>query len=84
MVLARRADGGGGQRAGGVERSAKSDRARAAAYQALTLAGKIAEDSGDKRTALASYRRAVAINPQLEAIKRKISALAAEIEGKDI
>ena len=53
-------------------------------YQALTLAGKIAEDSGDKRTALATYRRAVAINPQLEAIKRKISALAAEIEGKDI
>ena len=53
-------------------------------FQALALAGKIAEASGDKRTALATYRRAVAVNPQLEAIKRKISALAAEIEGKDI
>ncbi len=53
-------------------------------FQALALAGKIAEDSGDKRTALATYRRAVAVNPQLEAIKRKISALAAEVEGKDI
>jgi Tfp pilus assembly protein PilF len=53
-------------------------------FQALVLAGKIADDSGDKRTALATYRRAVAINPQLEAVKRKISALAAELEGKDI
>ena len=53
-------------------------------FQALALAGKIAEDAGDKRTALATYRRAVAINPQLEAIKRKVAALAAELEGKDI
>lgn len=53
-------------------------------FQALVLAGKIAEDSGDKRTALDRYRRAVAINPQLEATKRKIAALATELEGKDI
>jgi len=53
-------------------------------YQALVLAGKIAEDSGDKRTALDRYRKAVAINPQLESTKRKIAALAAELEGKDI
>ena len=53
-------------------------------FEALAAAGKIAEDSGDKRTALATYRRAVALNPQLEAIKRKISALAAEVEGKAI
>jgi len=53
-------------------------------YQALVLAGKIAEDTGDKRTALDRYRKAVVINPQLEAIKRKIAALAAELEGKDI
>lgn len=53
-------------------------------FRALALAGKIAEDAGDKRAALATYRRAVAVNPQLEAIKRKISALAAAVEGKDI
>jgi tetratricopeptide (TPR) repeat protein len=53
-------------------------------YQAFALVGRIAEGAGDKRAALASYRRAVAINPQLEAIKRKIAALAAELEGKDI
>ena len=53
-------------------------------FPALVMAGKIAEDSGDKRTALATYRKAVAINPQLEAVKRKIAALAAELEGKDI
>jgi tetratricopeptide (TPR) repeat protein len=53
-------------------------------YQALVLAGKIAEDSGDKRTALDRYRKAVVINPQLEATRRKIAALAAELEGKDI
>jgi len=53
-------------------------------YQALVLAGKIAEDTGDKRGALDHYRKAVVINPQLEAVKRKIAALAAELEGKDI
>lgn len=53
-------------------------------YLALVLAGKIAEDAGDKRTALDRYRRAVAINPQLEVTRRKIAALAAELEGKDI
>jgi len=53
-------------------------------FPALVLAGKIAEDSGDKRTALDRYRKAVMINPQLEAIRRKIAALAAELEGKDI
>lgn len=53
-------------------------------FQALGIAGRIAEDAGDKRTALERYRRAVAINPQLEATKRKIAALAAELEGKDI
>lgn len=53
-------------------------------YQALVLAGKIAEETGDKRTALDRYRKAVVINPQLEATKRKIAALAAELEGKDI
>jgi tetratricopeptide (TPR) repeat protein len=53
-------------------------------FRALVLAGKIAEDAGDKRTALDRYRKAVAINPQLETTKRKIAALAAELEGKDI
>ena len=53
-------------------------------FQALALEGKIAEDAGDKRTALAAYRKALALNPQLETVKRKIAALAAEVEGKDI
>lgn len=53
-------------------------------FPALVLAGKIAEDEGDKRTALERYRKAVVINPQLESTKRKIAALAAELEGKDI
>ena len=53
-------------------------------FQALALEGKIAEDAGDKRTALATYRKALALNPQLETVKRKIAALAAEVEGKDI
>jgi len=82
--ISARALGRDGQPEEAARRFAESDRAEPRHFQALALAGKIAEDSGDKRTALATYRRAVAVDPQLEAIKRKISALAAEVEGKDI
>ncbi|MBI1212817.1 MAG: tetratricopeptide repeat protein [Alphaproteobacteria bacterium] len=53
-------------------------------YPAIVLAGRIAEETGNKHAALDFYRKAVAINPQLEATRRKIAALAAELEGKDI
>lgn len=53
-------------------------------YLALELLGKLTLDSGDKKGALALFRKAIAANPTLEALKRRVAGLTAEVEGKDI
>jgi tetratricopeptide (TPR) repeat protein len=51
-------------------------------FKALVLVGRLADAAGDKRAALDAYRRAVAINPMLEAIARRAGQLAVEAERK--
>lgn len=47
------------------------------------LAGML-EDYGDKAGALKLYRRAYALDPQLEGVARRLRALTREIKGQDI
>jgi len=51
-------------------------------FNALSLSGRIADAAGDKRAALAAYRKAVALNPMMEAIARRAGQLAYEVEQK--
>lgn len=47
------------------------------------LAGML-EDYGDKAGALKLYRRALALDPQMDGVERHVRALAREVEGQDI
>lgn len=49
-------------------------------FKALAMAGRLADVAGNKAKALDLYRKAVALNPMLEAIARRASQLSAEIE----
>jgi tetratricopeptide (TPR) repeat protein len=51
-------------------------------FRALALAGRIAEGAGDKPAALGAYRKAVKLNPMLEALARRAEQLADEVERK--
>jgi tetratricopeptide (TPR) repeat protein len=51
-------------------------------YKALAVAGRLADATGDKRGALAAYRRAVLINPMLEPIARRANQLTLELNRK--
>lgn len=51
-------------------------------FRALAIAGRLAEAAGDKPAALAAYRKAVAINPMMEAIARRAGQLTFEVERK--
>ena len=51
-------------------------------FKALAIAGRLAEAAGDKPAALAAYRRAVALNPMMEAIARRAGQLTFEVERK--
>lgn len=51
-------------------------------FRALTMIGQIAEAAGEKGAALAAYRRAVVLNPMLEAIARKAGQITNDTERK--
>lgn len=51
-------------------------------FHALALIGQIAEGAGDKRAALAAYRRAVILNPMLESIARRAGQISDDTEKK--
>ncbi len=51
-------------------------------FKALALVGRLADQAGDKRAALDAYRRAIAINPMMEAIARRAGQLTIEVERK--
>jgi tetratricopeptide (TPR) repeat protein len=53
-------------------------------FNALSELAGMLEDYGDKAGALKLYRRAFALNPQLEGVERHLHALAREVEGQDI
>lgn len=51
-------------------------------FKAFAVAGRLAEAAGDKPAALAAYRKAVLINPMMEAIARRAGQLTFEVERK--
>jgi tetratricopeptide (TPR) repeat protein len=51
-------------------------------YKAFAVIGRLADAAGDKPAALAAYRKAVVINPMLEAVARRAGQLTFEVERK--
>ena len=53
-------------------------------FAALYELGTILEDYGNKAGALAFYRRALALDPQLEGAQKHVDALSRDVEGQGI
>ena len=53
-------------------------------FEAMEQLGEMLEDYGDKAGALKMYRRAQALDPQLEGLQRHIDALSRAVEGQGI
>ena len=53
-------------------------------FTAMIELGDLLQEYGDKAQALKLYRRAVALNPQLEGADRRIRELTRDVEGQDI
>ncbi len=53
-------------------------------FDALMALGSLKEEADDKRGALDAYRRALALAPKLESLRRTEQRLRVEIEGRDI
>jgi Flp pilus assembly protein TadD len=53
-------------------------------FAALSELGDMLQDYGDKKGALALYRRALALDPQLDNAVRKVRELQQTVEGRDI
>lgn len=53
-------------------------------FEALAEMGRILEDYGDGKAALASYRKALALDPHMEGIDKHAAELAREVEGEKI
>jgi tetratricopeptide (TPR) repeat protein len=51
-------------------------------FRAYALSGRLAEAAGDKAAALAAYRKAVQLNPMMEAVARRAGQLTYEVEPK--
>lgn len=51
-------------------------------FTALAIAGRIADVAGEKADALDLYRKAVALNPMMEAVARRAGQLTFEVERK--
>ncbi|SFJ46440.1 Tetratricopeptide repeat-containing protein [Bosea sp. OK403] len=52
-------------------------------YGAMIGLGSILRQQGDDKHAMVAYRRALAIYPQLDAIKSAVESLASEVDGRD-
>jgi len=53
-------------------------------FAALAQLGGMLADYGDKAAALAAYRRALALDPQLAGVARRVRDLARQVEGEKI
>lgn len=53
-------------------------------YDALMALGSLKEEADDKKGALDAYRRALALAPKLESLRRSEQRLRVEVEGRDI
>lgn len=52
-------------------------------YGAMMGLGTILRQQGDDKSAMVAYRRALAIYPQMEAIKNAVDSLKTEVDGRD-
>lgn len=53
-------------------------------YGAMTGLGMILRQQGDDKQAMVAYRRALALYPQLETVKRAVESLRFEVDGREI
>ena len=53
-------------------------------YGAMTGLGMILRQQGDDKQAMVAYRRALALYPQLETVKRAVESLKFEVDGREI
>jgi tetratricopeptide (TPR) repeat protein len=53
-------------------------------FDALMALGALKEEAGDRKGALDAYRRALALAPKLESLRRNEQRLRVELEGRDI
>ncbi|MGD9543150.1 MAG: hypothetical protein AB7F41_10305 [Methylocystis sp.] len=53
-------------------------------FDALAALGALEEKTGDKKRALASYRKSLAISPQQDSLRKTEERLRIEVEGRDI
>lgn len=53
-------------------------------FAAMVELGDMLQDYGDKAAALKLYRRALALNPQMEGAERRVRELTRSVEGQDI
>ncbi len=53
-------------------------------FDALMALGALKEEADDKKGALDAYRRALALAPKLESLRRTVQRLRVEVEGRDI
>lgn len=53
-------------------------------FEAQSELGKLLEDYGDKKAALAAYRKALALDPHMEGVEKHAQELAREVEGNKI
>jgi tetratricopeptide (TPR) repeat protein len=53
-------------------------------FEALSELAGMLEDYGDKKAALATYRRVLAIDPHMEGVDKHVDELARDVEGEKI
>jgi len=53
-------------------------------FEAMSQLGDLLEEYGDKRGALKMYKRALALDPQLEGAAKHVTALERDVEGQGI
>jgi tetratricopeptide (TPR) repeat protein len=53
-------------------------------FAALSELGGMLEEYGDKKAALATYRRVLAIDPHMEGVDKHVDELARDVEGEKI
>lgn len=66
---------------GDLEQAARIDPRR---FDALAALGTLAEKAGDKKRALDAYRKALAISPREDNLRKSEERLRLEVEGRDI
>ncbi|MFY9629415.1 MAG: tetratricopeptide repeat protein [Methylocystis sp.] len=53
-------------------------------FDALAALGALLEEAGDKKAALETYRRGLALDPRQEKLQKSEDRLRLEVEGRDI